>query len=85
MSSLIAAPEIAEAYQALSARAATFHNQFLQLLNAGAGGYASADDAFAALTSDGAGGATLSLGADGAIDFAGTAASQLTAANFRIG
>ena len=31
------------AYQALSAQAATFHQQFVQLMNAGAGTYASAE------------------------------------------
>jgi hypothetical protein len=33
----------AEEYQALSAQAATFHSQFVGLLNAGAGGYASTE------------------------------------------
>jgi hypothetical protein len=54
----------------------------VDLLN-GVGGYATAQDAAAALTSDGAGGSTLSLGANGSIDFAG--ATNLTAANFKIG
>ena len=35
----------AQAYQALSAQAAAFHQQFVQLLNAGAGSYASAEAA----------------------------------------
>jgi hypothetical protein len=50
----------------------------------GAGGYTSPQAAFAALISDGAGGADLPLGA-GAIDFISLAASHLSAANFRIG
>jgi hypothetical protein len=54
----------------------------VDLLN-GNGGYATAQDASAALTSDGAGGSMLSLGANGTIDFAG--ATTLTAANFKIG
>jgi hypothetical protein len=33
----------AQAYQTLSAQAATFHQQFVQLMNAGAGSYASAE------------------------------------------
>jgi PE family len=33
----------AQAYQALSAQAASFHRQFVQLMNAGAGTYASAE------------------------------------------
>jgi PE family len=37
----------AQAYQALSAQAATFHNQFVQLLNAGAGQYAATEAASA--------------------------------------
>lgn len=56
----------------------------VDLLN-GVGGYASAAAAFAALTSDGAGGLTLSLGASGAIDFTGATASAITAGNFKIG
>jgi hypothetical protein len=48
----------------------------IDLLN-GAGGYTSASQAFAALTSDGAGGSKLSLGADGSIDFAHVAPSSL--------
>ena len=51
----------------------------------GVGGFATANDAYAALTSDGAGGAMLSLGASGAIDFTGVAAAALSAANFKIG
>ncbi|WP_139828823.1 PE family protein, partial [Mycobacterium riyadhense] len=35
----------AQAYQALSAQAATFHTQFVQALNAGAGAYAAAEAA----------------------------------------
>ncbi len=35
----------AQAYQALSAQAATFHQQFVQLMNAGAGSYASTEAA----------------------------------------
>ena len=35
----------AQAYQALSAQAATFHQQFVQLMHAGAGSYASAEAA----------------------------------------
>ena len=54
----------------------------IDLLN-GVGGYATAEAAYSALTSDGAGGLSLSLGANGAIDFAGT--SGLSAANFKIG
>src|SRR5262249_31606056 len=38
----------AQDYQALSARAATFHDQFVQALNAGAGAYASTEAANAA-------------------------------------
>ena len=56
----------------------------IDLLN-GVGGFATADDAYAALTSDGNGGMTLSLGANGSIDFTGAAASALSAANFKIG
>ena len=57
-------------------------NGIIDLLN-GVGGYATAQAAFAALTSDGAGGSMLSLGSNGAIDFAG--ATGLSAANFKIG
>src|SRR6202453_923132 len=35
----------AQAYQAISAQAATFHEQFVQLMNAGAGSYANAEAA----------------------------------------
>jgi hypothetical protein len=56
----------------------------VDLLN-GVGGYASAAAASAAVTSDGAGGALLSLGAGSAIDFAGVAPSALGAAHFKIG
>src|ERR1700677_375993 len=35
----------AQAYQAISAQAATFHEQFVQLMNAGAGSYANAETA----------------------------------------
>jgi hypothetical protein len=54
----------------------------MELLN-GVGGYATSQDALNAVTSDGAGGSTLSLGANGSIDFAG--ATNLTSANFKIG
>ncbi len=54
----------------------------VDLLN-GVGQYATAQDAYNALTSDGVGGLTLALGANGSIDFAGT--TNLTAANFKIG
>lgn len=54
------------------------------LLN-GAGGFATADDAYSALTSDGKGGVTLSLGSAGSLDFSGASASSLSAANFKIG
>ena len=37
--------EHAQAYQALSAQAATFHSQFVQLISAGAGAYAGAEAA----------------------------------------
>jgi hypothetical protein len=53
----------------------------VELLN-GVGGYATSQDAFNAVTSDGAGGSMLSLGANGSIDFAGDTA--LSAANFKI-
>jgi hypothetical protein len=56
----------------------------IELLN-GVGGFASAAAAAAALTSDGSGGALLSLGAAGAIDFEGVAPSALGAARFKIG
>ena len=56
----------------------------LDLLN-GVGGYTTAQQCFAALTSDGAGGCQLSLGAAGTVDFVGTSASQLSAAHFKIG
>jgi hypothetical protein len=56
----------------------------IDLLN-GAGGYTTASQAFAALTSDGAGGSKLSLGTDGSIDFAHVAPSSLHASNFKIG
>jgi uncharacterized repeat protein (TIGR03803 family) len=56
----------------------------IDLLN-GAGGYTNASQAFAALTSDGAGGSKLSLGADGSIDFVNVAPSSLHASNFKIG
>ena len=54
----------------------------VELLN-GVGGYATSADAFNALTSDGASGSVLSLGANGSIDFAGDTA--LSAGNFKIG
>ena len=56
----------------------------IDLLN-GVGGFATASDAYAALTSDGNGGMTLSLGSNGSIDFTGASASALSAANFKIG
>ena len=56
----------------------------LDLTN-GVGGFATANDAYAALTGDGAGGLELALGAAGTIDFSGASASMLTAANFKIG
>ena len=56
----------------------------IELLN-GAGGYASASAAFAALKSDGAGGSLLSLGAGGSIDLHGVAPSALSVSSFRIG
>jgi hypothetical protein len=56
----------------------------IDLLN-GAGGYTSASQAFASLTSDGAGGSKLSLGTDGSIDFAHVAPSSLHVSNFKIG
>ena len=54
----------------------------VELLNC-VGGYATSQDAFNALTSDGAGGSMLSLGANGSLDFA--ADTGLSAANFKIG
>jgi len=54
----------------------------VELLN-GVGGYATAQDAYSHLTSDGDGGSMLSLGANGSIDFAGD--TSLSAANFKIG
>jgi hypothetical protein len=54
----------------------------VDLLN-GVGQYATAQDAYSHLTSDGAGGLSLSLGANGSIDFVG--ATSLSAANFKIG
>jgi PE family len=39
----------AEGYQALSAQAASFHDQFVQALNAGAGAYASTEAAMSRL------------------------------------
>ena len=54
-------------------------------LKNGAGGYASVDAVISALHSDGHGGTALALGTMGSIDFAGTAASQLHASNFKIG
>ena len=56
----------------------------IDLLN-GVGGYTSASQAFAALTSDGFGGSKLSLGRSGTIDFVGVAPSSLHASNFKIG
>jgi hypothetical protein len=55
-------------------------------LQGGLGGYASAASAFAALVSDGHGGALLSFGtSDGSLDFAGVTPSALHASNFQIG
>lgn len=51
----------------------------------GVGGYGSATAAAHALTSDGAGGALLSLGAAGTLHLTGTAYTSLSAANFAIG
>jgi hypothetical protein len=50
----------------------------------GVGGYTTAGQAYAALTSDGSGGSLLSLAAtsDGSIDFLGVAPSALHATNF---
>lgn len=56
----------------------------VDLLN-GVGGFATAQDAYGALTGDGAGGLKLELGIYGSIDFTNTTASQLSAANFKIG
>lgn len=55
----------------------------IELLN-GAGGYKSVAAAFAALHSGGHGGAMLSLGANGSIDFVNTAISQLRGSNFGV-
>lgn len=51
----------------------------------GAGGYTSAGSVVSALTSDGHGGMTLALGANGSIEFANVAPGTLTSANFKIG
>jgi hypothetical protein len=51
----------------------------------GVGGYTSAAQALAALQPDLHGGAMLSFGSSGSIDFVGVAPSQLHAANFQIG
>jgi RTX calcium-binding nonapeptide repeat (4 copies) len=56
----------------------------IDLLN-GVGGYTSASQAFATLTSDGHGGSLLSLGSKGSIDLVGEARSSLHASNFKIG
>lgn len=56
----------------------------VELFN-GVGGFATAQDALAALTSDGAGGLSLSLGSMGSIDFAGATTASIGAGNFRIG
>jgi len=56
----------------------------INLLN-GVGGYATASQAFSALTSDHSGGSMLSLGTDGSIDFVNVAPSSLHASNFKIG
>lgn len=54
-------------------------------LQGGLGGYSSATAAYSALTSDGHGGAMLSLGTSGSIDILGIAPSHLSASNFQIG
>ena len=54
-------------------------------LLAGAGGYATAAAAVAALTSDGSGGSKLSLGSEGSIDILNVAPSSLHLSNFKIG
>ncbi len=51
----------------------------------GIGGYTTASQAYASLTSDGSGGSLLSLGVDGSLDIAAVAKSSLSAANFKIG
>jgi Ca2+-binding RTX toxin-like protein len=51
----------------------------------GVGGYGSAQQVLAALTSDGHGGSMLALDSTGSIDFVGLAANQLHASNFQIG
>ncbi|BBX96227.1 PE family protein [Mycobacterium lacus] len=53
----------AQAYQALSAQAAAFHDQFTRALNAGAGAYVSADIANATLVTGGGGVGTTVTGA----------------------
>jgi hypothetical protein len=55
----------------------------IDLLN-GVGGYATSAAAYAALTSDGAGGSQLSLGGGAPIDFVATTKNQLSAANIKI-
>jgi hypothetical protein len=56
----------------------------IDLLN-GAGWYTSASQAFASLTSDGAGGSLLPLGSSGSVDFVNAAPSSLHVSNFKIG
>ena len=51
----------------------------------GIGGYTTALQADAALTSDGSGGSLLALGTAGSLDIAGVPKSSLSAANFKIG
>lgn len=51
----------------------------------GVGGYSSAAQAYAALTSDGHGGVILPLGHAAQLDITGVAANQLSAGNFHIG
>ncbi|HEY2619841.1 MAG TPA: hypothetical protein VGI78_21040 [Acetobacteraceae bacterium] len=55
---------------------------YIDLLG-GVGGYTSASQVLAALTSDGHGGTTLALGSSGSIDFANVGVSQLHASNFQ--
>ncbi len=81
---------IGSVFQAGDVGATTINNfaadptGIIELLG-GVGGYATQNDAYSALKGDGMGGVSLSLGADGSIDFAGTLANQLSAANFKIG
>ncbi len=54
-------------------------------LLSGVGGYATPGAAYAAVTTDHAGGSMLSLGVDGTIDFKGDPVADLSASNFKIG